>query len=111
MNNQFGSDPNTLYRKQDPNTSEQSAYSVDTTKLEKLVFDAIKSFGSKGCISDEVRAKFPDLSYSSVTARYKALGDKGFIVFDGTKKGNSNRQQRIMKAKSIEDKNDTRSVA
>ena len=99
MVNGFGSDPDTLYRKQDPNTSCEAAQSVDTSKLERLVYEAIKSFGDRGCISDEVRAKFPNLSYSSVTARYKALGDKGFIVFDGTRKGASNRQQRIMKAK------------
>jgi len=33
-----------------------------------------------GCISDEVRANFPDFAYSSITARYRALLDKNFIA-------------------------------
>lgn len=95
----FGTEVKKLFRAFDPSTSEDAAESIDTTKLERLVYEAIKSFGNRGCISDEVRAKFPTMSYSSVTARYKALGDKGFIIFDGKRKGKSGRQQRIMKAK------------
>ena len=36
--------------------------------------------GPAGCISDEVQVSYPSLSYSSVTARFKALEDKCLIV-------------------------------
>ena len=95
----FGTDPVFLARTHDPDTSHEAAQKVDTTKLEALVLDAIRHFGVYGCISDEVRARFPNYPYSSVTARYKALLDKGLIVDTGIrKKGNSGRSQRVLKA-------------
>jgi hypothetical protein len=42
---------------------------------------------------------FPSMPYSSITARYKALLDKGFIQINGTRVGKSGRQQRVMVAK------------
>jgi hypothetical protein len=95
----FGTHPDLLARKTDPVTSKESAKAVDTTKLESIVYEAIKSFGSKGCISDEVLDLFPKHRYSSITARYAPLLKKGFIEDTGeTKKGNSGKQQRIMRA-------------
>ena len=90
---------NKLVRRDSPDTSHEAAKAVDSAKLEALVYEAIRSFGERGCISDEVRALFPRLPYSSVTARYKALIDKGFIEETGERrKGLSGRAQRVLRA-------------
>ena len=94
----FGTEPFKLARREDPATSHQAAQAVDTTKLEQLVYEAIKSF-PEGCISDEILEKYPNYPYSSITARYRALLDKGFIEVSGVKRGRFGRNQRIMKAK------------
>lgn len=95
----FGTSAKKLARSNDPDTSKDAASSVDSTKLEAMVYEAISRFGEAGCISDEIRDLFPDMPYSSVTARYRALLDKGFIIDTGARKpGKSGRSQRVMKA-------------
>jgi hypothetical protein len=94
----FGTEPFKLVRNQDPTTSHQAAQAVDTTKLESLVYEAIKGFPD-GCISDEILEMYPNYPYSSITARYRALLDKGFIEVTGVKRGKFGRNQRVMKAK------------
>ena len=94
----FGTEPFKLVRNQDPTTSHQAAQAVDTTKLESLVYEAIKGFPD-GCISDEILEMYPNYPYSSITARYRALLDKGFIEVTGVKRGRFGRNQRVMKAK------------
>ena len=94
----FGTPAFKLARREDPTTSHQAAQAVDTTKLETLVYEAIKGFPD-GCISDEILAMYPNYPYSSITARYRALLDKGFIEVSGVKRGKFGRNQRIMKAK------------
>jgi hypothetical protein len=92
-------DPHTLHRTDGPDTSIDAAYSIDPSRLEKMVYKVIHGFGDRGCISDEVRAKLPHLSYSSVTARYRRLLDRSHIVDTGQRRpGNSGRAQRVMKA-------------
>lgn len=98
MDNFFGTAPFKLARKEDPTTSHEAAQVVDTTKLEQMVYEAIKGF-PEGCISDEVLELFPQYPYSSITARYKALLDKGYIEITGVKVGRSGRKQRLMCAK------------
>ena len=93
----FGTEPFKLVRNQDPTTSHQAAQKVDTTKLESMVYEAIKGFPD-GCISDEILEMYPNYPYSSITARYRALLDKGFIEVTGVKRGKFGRNQRIMKA-------------
>ena len=93
----FGTPAFKLARREDPTTSHQAAQAVDTTKLEQLVYEAIKSFPD-GCISDEILEMYPNYPYSSITARYRALLDKGFIEVSGVKRGKFGRNQRIMKA-------------
>jgi hypothetical protein len=95
----FGSPPFKLVRKDDPTTSHQAAQAVDSTKLEKMVYEAIKSFPD-GCISDEILEMYPNYPYSSITARYRALLDKDMIEVTGVKRGRFGRNQRVMKAKS-----------
>ena len=93
----FGTPAFKLARREDPVTSHQAAQAVDTTKLERIVYEAIQSF-PEGCISDEVLEALPDHRYSSITPRYKALLQKGFIEITGTKEGRSGKKQRVMKA-------------
>ena len=94
----FGSPVFKLVRKEDPATSHQAAQLVNSTKLEQMVHEAIKSFPD-GCISDEILEKYPQYPYSSITARYRALLDKDLIEVSGVKRGKFGRNQRIMKAK------------
>ena len=93
----FGTPAFKLSRLSDPATSQMAAQAIDTTKMESLVYETIAAYGSDGCISDDVLSKLPFLPYSSVTARYKALLDKGFIEIIGTRNGVSGRKQRIMR--------------
>ena len=93
----FGTPAFKLSRKEDPATSHQAAQAIDTTKMESLVYETIATYGPDGCISDDVLSKLAFLPYSSVTARYKALIDKGFIEVIGTRKGVSGRLQRVMR--------------
>ena len=94
----FGSPAFKLVRREDPTTSHQAAQVVDTTKLEKMVYEAIKKHPD-GCISDEILDKFQNYPYSSITARYKALLDKDLIEITGVRRGKFGRNQRVMRAK------------
>jgi len=94
----FGTPVYKLYRREDPITSHQAAQAVDSTKLEQMVYEAIKSFPD-GCISDEILEMYPNYPYSSITARYRALLDKDLIEVTGVKRGKFGRNQRIMKCK------------
>jgi hypothetical protein len=94
----FGTPAFKLARREDPTTSHQAAQAVDTTKLETMVYEAIKGF-PEGCISDQILDKYPQYPYSSITARYRALLDKGLIEVSGVKRGKFGRNQRVMKAK------------
>jgi len=94
----FGTAPFKLVRNQYPTTSHEAAQGVDTTKLERMVYEAIKGFPD-GCISDEILEMYPNYPYSSITARYRALLDKDLIEVTGVKRGKFGRNQRVMKAK------------
>jgi len=96
MDRFFGTPAFKLVRKEDPTTSHQAAQAIDSTKMEKMVYEAIKGFPD-GCISDEILELYPNYPYSSITARYKALLDKGFIEISGVRTGKSGRKQRVMK--------------
>lgn len=89
-----------MYRRNAIQTSVDAAHSIDANYLEKQVFDVINSFGPEGCISDQVRDELDWLAYSSVTARYSSLINKGLIYRTGKqRKGNSGRMQSVMCAK------------
>ena len=97
MDKFFGTPAFKLARKDSPETSVEAAQAVDSTKLEQIVYEAIKGFPN-GCISDDILGMFPNYPYSSITARYRALLDKGFIEVSGVKRGKFGRNQRIMRA-------------
>ena len=97
MQNNFGTSPRLLVRTNDPDTSHEAAAGIDSSFLEQLVYSAIHKFGARGCISDDVRDMYPGYPYSSITARYRALLDKNFIVDTGERrKGRSGKRQRVM---------------
>jgi hypothetical protein len=82
-----------------PSTSRAAYHSLPRTDLEEKVLGVIAACGVDGCISDDVRKTFPDLSYSSVTARFSALEEKGQIFRAGdTRPGESGRQQKVMRS-------------
>jgi hypothetical protein len=94
----FGTTPHRLHRKDAPETSVVASRGVDSSKLERRVLGIIRAAGHNGIISDDVRAAMPDVpSYSSVTARYKALYEKGLIQYRGKRPGDSGRGQRVMR--------------
>ena len=97
MDRFFGTPAFKLVRKEDPVTSHQAAQGVDSAKIESVVYEAIKSFPD-GCISDDLLAMFPQYPYSSITARYRSLLNKGYIEITGARTGKTGRNQRIMKA-------------
>ena len=88
-----------LVRRNAPETSVEAAKAIDTTNMEKIVYEAICGF-PEGCIQDDILLVLHQYPYSSVTARFSALKRKGLIeVTDDTRAGKSGRKQRIMKAK------------
>ena len=89
--------PITLRRNLDPFTSHESANKVKANQMEKIVWEVIDSFGETGCISDQVQYALPQYGYSTITARYKALKDKGLVIVDKrVAKGESGRNQQKM---------------
>ena len=89
--------PITLRRNNDPYTSHESANKIEATQMEKIVWEVIDSFGETGCISAQVQYALAQFRYSAITARYKALKDKGLVIVDGTAiKGESGRNQQKM---------------
>ena len=91
--------PKTLHRAVGPDTSKEAAYSIHVSKMEQVVLNTILAYGSRGCISDEIQEALSatKYAYSTITARYKALKDKGLVKVDKrTMKGRSGRQQQLM---------------
>ena len=70
--------------------------------LRQYIYDILLGAGPEGMISDEVRdqmaAQYNVHSYSSTTARFKEMYDRGMIDYIGKRKGHSRRNQRIMVA-------------
>lgn len=99
--NDFGTDPELLYRKADPDTSKDAAYTVDSADIEMQVFNTILEFGKTGCIHDEVADILvrEGVHYDSISPRYSALLNKGFIRDSGIRRiGHSGCMQRVMVA-------------
>jgi hypothetical protein len=94
----FGTLWRKLVRRNDPVTSHEAAKSVDTTKLEALVYEVIRSH-PQGCIADDVERAIPQHRSNTVTPRFAPLIRKGFIEVTGEKRlASSGRMQRVMRA-------------
>lgn len=95
----FGTIWQTLVRKDAPITSIEAAASLDSASMEQRVYEVIASF-EDGCIQDQVLAQLSNYPYSSVTARFRSLLDKNYIIDTGlTRLGKSGRPQRVLKIK------------
>ncbi len=75
-----------LARKDDPQTSKDAANEVSSGKLLTLVYDEVVKAGKKGVTTKEIRAMYPYLPYSSITARPTQLEAKGYIYYEGDKR-------------------------
>lgn len=94
----FGTATKQLVRRTDPVTSIEAACSIDTTELEGRVYRVIESFGSKGCIANDVEARLPNHASHTITPRFRPLLDKGLIEETGEKRlGRYGRQQRVVR--------------
>jgi hypothetical protein len=61
------------------------------------VYQAVRDSGEEGMTQDDLLERFPNLSYSSVTARPAALKRKGMILDSGRKRpGRSGRLQVVL---------------
>jgi len=97
--------PHVLVRSGDPLASWLAAHTVKAGELEQRVWNVLRKFPT-GATSDEVRDLFPPHTpYSSVTARYKSLVDKGLVVIvrdhydnEVMRPGHSGKLQRVMMA-------------
>lgn len=65
--------------------------------IEGRILTVIRSFGKEGCISDQIRTRFPDEPYSTVTGKYSVLERKGKIEVIGKRPGKSGRKQKVMR--------------
>lgn len=75
-----------LFRRNASDTSIEAAESIDVSKLEGMVLNAIQSAGANGMTQTELLSKFPGYSYSSITARPSALKRKGLIEDSGLRR-------------------------
>ena len=97
----FGTEAYKLHPKGGVETSESAAHQIDTAVWEQRVYAVIKGYGSYGCIQEEVLNDIHEkygmaVSYSTITARFKALSEKGLIFYPGHKrKQTSNRQSMV----------------
>ena len=99
---EFGTFWKKLVRRNAPPTSQEAAQLVNTTNMEQIVYEVIASY-PQGCIQDEVLAQLMSYPYSTVTARFKALIDKGYIIDTGlTRPGKSGRKQRVLIIKEFD---------
>ena len=97
MNDLFDTPVYKLVRRDDPATSHDAAASLPVSDMEKIVADTIAKFGATGAISDQIVDALPHLRYSTITARYKQLKEKGLVKVDDRKrKGKSGRSQLVM---------------
>lgn len=109
----FGTPSHMLYRTTDPYTSKESAELVESAKQQMKIFEAIKSFGEDGCISDDLMDFFgfedqreDSIAYSGITGCYAPLERKFYIERRGDQRNGHrfNRSQLVMRALSDEER-------
>lgn len=70
--------------------------------VQEKVYDTIRSYGKRGCISDEVLKKNSKIRYSSITARYRELIEMNLVELTGEyRPGESGKSQRVMRVKGV----------
>jgi predicted ArsR family transcriptional regulator len=71
---------NGLARYTDPSTSHDAAESIDTTQLERMVFNVLKEYGPQ--TSEQVAEKLK-MPLVSISPRFRPLANKGKIIDSG----------------------------
>ena len=75
-----------LARNDDPQTSKDAAREVSSGKMLTLVYNEVVKAKGWGITTKEIRAIYPDLPYSSITARPAALEEDGKIYYAGDRR-------------------------
>jgi len=80
--------PHKLYRKNDPETSKEAAYSVSHSlgKTRSFVLGLIKEAGNKGVTVKEMKKEYPDMGYSTISSRPSELERLNLIFYKGDKR-------------------------
>jgi hypothetical protein len=98
----FHTPSNELHRSTDCETSREAAESIDTSRMESLVYDIVVASGSYGTTLDEVTQKmqkYGDFESSSISPRIAPLIRKGLLEKTGDKrKGKRGRNQQVVRA-------------
>ena len=94
----FGTEPFKMVRKDDPDTSMDAAEKVDSTTLERQVYEVIAKHPD-GCIAEEVMSHFPNHGVQTISPRFAPLLRKGLIEDTGERrKASTGHSQRVLKA-------------
>jgi hypothetical protein len=93
----FGTHPEKMARREDPDTSQEAAEKVDSARLERMVYEVICKYPD-GCIADEIMKHFPNHGVQTISPRYAPLIRKGLIYDTGERRpGSVGRSQRVLK--------------
>ena len=82
MNN-YGTEPHKLHRTDAVDTSVDAAHAVDSATWEHRMHEFIKKAGRVGATPKDALLKYPNVPYSTITARFAALKQKGLVVDSG----------------------------
>lgn len=94
----FETPRHTLHRANAPKTSVDAAHSIDVTKLEEFVLAQVEKAGRHGVTAKQIVSDFPNMPYSSLTARPKTLEERGLIFYEGDRRGGA----RVMRLKKYD---------
>ncbi len=84
-----------LARSTDPDTSHESAASVDASRLEMIVLEEFRG-AKKGLTAEELSLRLPGLPLNTITPRIAPLVRKGYLMPTGRRKVSSGRYQRVL---------------
>jgi hypothetical protein len=83
--NEYGTDPHKLHRTDAIDTSVDAAHAVDSATWEKRMHEFIQRAGKTGATPKDALLKYPNAPYSTITARFAALKQRGLVVDSGTR--------------------------
>jgi hypothetical protein len=84
-----------LARHTDPDTSHESAASINASRIEMIVLEEFKG-AAKGLTADELAKRLPGLPLNTITPRIAPLVRKGYLMPTGRRKASSGRSQRVL---------------
>jgi len=88
---------NAFARNEDPDTSHRAAETVDVSKMQALVLEAISRFPD-GATAEDIERALPQHRWNTITPRFAPLMRAGAIVDTGLRrKASTGRNQRVVK--------------